>query len=342
MQAKIPETNKKPDLCYAITEDGLELPVIDVTHPAFAIRLSDKELEVLLQNHLKEAKSQEKMPTFLRRLMIRILQRQSFLMRGIAASEGSYLSGLNTYFLKLGADNLNDSYATELDRKLAATLPSLSVRLRLQDIAYLLADGLRRVLGTNEKAELHLLNIGGGPAIDSLNALIVLQKDHSGSLKERQVFIHTLDLDKTGPSFGARALKSLQEENRPLHGLDIEFNHVMYDWSEPKVLSKLVSSLDVEGVILAVSSEGALFEYGSDQEIVTNLRALHENTPVETIIAGTVSRADDIGRLLNSASQASLKLRGLEAFTALALRAGWKITKRIDRPLSHDILMEKT
>ncbi len=32
---------------------------------------------------------------------------------------------------------------------------------------------------------------------------------------------------------------------------------------------------------------------------------------------------------------------GLEAFTALALRAGWKIAKSIDRPLSHDVLLKK-
>jgi hypothetical protein len=34
-------------------------------------------------------------------------------------------------------------------------------------------------------------------------------------------------------------------------------------------------------------------------------------------------------------------LRGLEAFTTLSLRAGWKITEVIDRPLSHDVLMKK-
>jgi hypothetical protein len=28
----IPENNKKPGVCYAVTEDGLELPVVDITH----------------------------------------------------------------------------------------------------------------------------------------------------------------------------------------------------------------------------------------------------------------------------------------------------------------------
>ncbi|HLO17216.1 MAG TPA: hypothetical protein VK206_20450, partial [Anaerolineales bacterium] len=63
--------------------------------------------------------------------------------------------------------------------------------------------------------------------------------------------------------------------------------------------------------------------------------------PAEAVIAGTVTRADEIGRLLNGASRAAIKLRGLEAFTALALSAGWKIAKSIDRPMSHDVLMKK-
>ena len=341
MLPRIPEKNKKAGVCYAVTDDGLELPIIDVTHPAFAIQLSDLELDELLQRHLKEVKSQERVPTFLWRLILGFMQRRSFLMRGIAASAGTYLSGINTYILKLGADNLNDGYATNLDRRLVASLPSLSVRLRLQDVAHLLADGLNPVLGANRKAALHLLNIGGGPAIDSLNALIILQKDRPGSLNGRRIFIHTLDLDNTGPGFGARMRTSLMAENGPLHGLDIGFNHVKYDWSETTVLRELLISFDGEGFIVAASSEGALFEYGSDDEIVANLRTLHEVTPAEVIVAGTVSRADDIGRLLNSASQAVINLRGLEAFTALALRAGWKITMSVDRPLSHDILLKK-
>jgi hypothetical protein len=197
------------------------------------------------------------------------------------------------------------------------------------------------VLCTNREATLHLLNIGGGPAIDSLNAVIVLQKEHPDALNGRRIFIHSLDLDEAGPRFGARALTSLMKDNGPLHGLDIRFNHVKYDWTDPEVMRELVNSFEDEEVVVATSTEGGLFEYGSDEEITTNLRTLHEMTPAEAIVAGTVTRADDIGRVMNSASQAAIKLRGLDAFTALVHQAGWKIAKRIDLPLSHDILMKK-
>jgi hypothetical protein len=341
MQPRIPEKNKKAGVCYAVTDDGLELPVIDVTQPAFAIRLSDRELDELLQKHLKEVKSQERTPAFLMRLILGFMQRRSFLMRGLAASAGTFMSGMHTYLMKLGPDNLNDGYATNIDRRIAASLPVVSIRLRLQDLAHLLADGLTPALGADGKAALHLLNIGGGSAIDSLNVLIVLHKEHPGLLAGRRIFIHILDLEEAGPSFSARALTSLLAENGPLHGLEVGFDHVKYDWSDPTVLRELVSSFDGQGVVVAASTEGALFEYGSDEEIVANLRTLLEAAPAEAVVAGTVTRADDIGRLLNGSSRAAINLRGLEAFKELALRAGWKITKDIDRPMSHDILLEK-
>ncbi len=342
MQPIIVEKNKKTGICYAVTEEGIELPVIDVTHPAFAVQLNTTELDEFSQKQLQELKKQEKIPAVLRRLFFNLMQRRSVLMRGIAGSAGTFMSGINTYMLKLGPDNLNDDYASNIDRQIAASLPALSARLRLQDIAHLLVEGLTPTLGSSTKAALHLLNIGGGPAIDSVNALILLSKEQPARLNGRHIFIHSLDVDHTGPFFGARALASLMAEGGPLHGLGIRFSHVKYDWSEPGSLRELVTSFDTsEGIIAAVSSEGALFEYGTDGEITANLQTLHEILPAETVIVGTVTRADEIGRLLNGASRAAIKLRGLEAFTTLVLRTGWKIAKVIDRPMSHDVLIKK-
>ena len=341
MQPRIPEKNKKPGVCYAVTDDGIELPVIDVTNPAFIIQLSDLELDELFKKYLKEVESRERVPAFLMRLMLGLMQRNSFLMRGIAASAGTFMTGMNTYILKLGPENLNDGYASNIDRKVAASLPVLSARLRLQDIAHLMADRLISVLSSGEKSPLHLINIGGGPGVDSFNVLILLQKENPVLLAGRRVFIHILDLDEIGPKFGARALTSLMAENGPLHGLDIRFDHIKYDWSGTTVMRELVKSFDSKEVIVAASSEGALFEYGSDDEIVENLRTLDEVNSGHAIVAGSVTRADDTGRLLNGSSRAAIKMRGLEMFTELVQRVGWNITKVIDRPMSHDILMEK-
>jgi hypothetical protein len=51
----------------------------------------------------------------------------------------------------------------------------LAVRLRLQDIARLMTDVLVPVLLSGARQPLQSLNIAGGPAFDSLNALIILK-----------------------------------------------------------------------------------------------------------------------------------------------------------------------
>jgi len=343
MQSKIPEKDKKIDVCYAITDDGLELPVVDVTSPVFEVTLSESELNTQLQQFLQDAKGPERIPPFLRGLLFSFMRRQSVIMRGLMGADGTFMSGMNTYMMKLGPDNLNKSFFSNIDRMIAGSPAGLFMRLRLQDMVHLLAEALIPILDSRPNATFRFLSIGGGPAIDSLNALMVIQKNRPDLLAGRKIHIHGLDLDTFGPNFGARALTSLQAESSPLHGLDIDFTHINYNWSDSDTLHAYIKSLDGEN-IFAASSEGALFEYGSDDDISGNLQALFDVTPADTIIVGSVTRADELGLSLNGhglASRAALQFRGLEAFTALALRASWKIAKSIDRPLSHDVLMQK-
>lgn len=344
MQPRIPEKNKKAGVSYAVTDDGLELPIIDITHPAFEVSFDESEMEALLQQFLRDVKGQEKTPAFLRQLLFSFMRKRSVIMRGLMSATGTFMSGMNTYMMKLGPDNLNDSYFSDIDQRIAASSAGSYMRLRLQDIARLSAEAIIPLLKAREGAALHLLNIGGGCAIDSLNALILIRKEQSELLTGRQIHIHSLDLNTAGPDFGTRALEALLSKDAPLQDLQIKFQHMLYDWAEPTGLRTLVKSFVERQNILAVSSEGALFEYGIDEHITENLKTLNEITPADTVIAGSVTRADELGRIANGSrmgSQAAIQFRGLEAFSELALRAGWEITKRIDRPLSHDILMKK-
>ena len=75
------------------------------------------------------------------------------------------MTGLHTYLLKLGPEMLGRAYAKPIDRKIAAALPSLAVRLRLEDVANLIADTLLPALADSPGRPLHFLNIAGGPAI---------------------------------------------------------------------------------------------------------------------------------------------------------------------------------
>ncbi len=156
----------------------------------------------------------------------------------------------------------------------------------------------------------------------------------------RAIFVHALDMDEAGPSFGRRALAALQSVGAGLEGLDITFQHVRYDWSEVSVLRELLDSFEGSPIV-AASSEGALFEYGSDEEISANLHVLREGTPANTIIAGSLTRADATGRLLNTASSAALRLRPLDTFTGLIEQAGWEVDEIISRPISHNVRLKK-
>lgn len=327
---------------HAATDDGLELPVVDVTHPAFALQVSQEELEQRLQAHIREVERRARVPMFIQNVMLGYMMKRSRLMRAITAAGGGFLTGMNTYILKVGPGNMDKSYASSIDRQISASLPGLSVRLRLQNNAYLLAEGLEPALEADAHAALHLLNIGGGPAIDSLNALIILQKQKPGLLAGRAVFIHILDLDEAGPRFGSRALAALQSEGGPLNGLPVELQHVRYNWSDTTAMTALLQTFKDAAAVVAASTEGALFEYGSDEEVSANLRALQADTPPAAIVVGSVTRADTTGRLLNGSSRAALQMRGIEGFTRLAHQAGWDIAKRLDRPSGHDVLLQKT
>src|SRR5262249_56045025 len=85
-------------------------------------------------------------------------------------------AGEVTEGMKLGGANLVPPFDSPTDRVLAASPQATSMRLRLQQLVQLMAAGLAAELAPGSAAPLHLLNIGGGTAIDSLNTLLMLQQ----------------------------------------------------------------------------------------------------------------------------------------------------------------------
>ena len=122
----LPEQNKKPGICYAATTDGVELPVVDVSHPAFQLAVTDSEQRKLIENFLSEGRPLGSLPRPLRNLVLRFFLRGSILARGIRQAQGTFMSGMNTYLLKLGPEMLGGAYAKPIDRRIAAALPALA------------------------------------------------------------------------------------------------------------------------------------------------------------------------------------------------------------------------
>jgi hypothetical protein len=329
------EKNKKQGVSYASTSDGLELPVIDITHPAFTVGINPEEQQERVAACLREQVSFEKMPRPLRSLLLRFLLRNSILAKGIRNSRGTFMTGLNTYLLKLGPEMLGDAYAAPIDRKIALSLPALSMRLRLQDVAHLMAETLAPLLLAEPGRALQFINVAGGPAIDSLNALILLRKKWPAALDGREIAIRVLDLDQQGPSFGEAALAALVSSGGPLHGLRVKSVHVVYNWSQPEQLKSLLATAADD--IAIASSEGGLFEYGADEDIIGNLIELRR-FGIRAVI-GSVTRNDEAIHRANRLSAVSTIKRGLPVFRQLIASTGWSVAQVVERPFSDQVVL---
>jgi hypothetical protein len=319
----------------AMTDHGDSLPVIDVTNAAFSVTTTDTELAAMCDQFVLESKEPQEIPAPLREALQR-----SRLGRALIAAAGTYLNAMDTYLLKLGPQNLGPE-ASLIDRRIAESFPALLTRVRLQDMARLLADGLSLTAAANPQRPLFLVNIGGGPASDSWNALIHLHAEHSGLLVGREIVINILDLDDRGPAFAVRALEALRTPGAPLGGLEIYVRHLTYQWSEANRLQEALEELHVIEAACAVSSEGALFEYGTDTEIIANLETLHAGTAPDAFIVGSVTRDGEPMRSLQTAGRVATRPRTLEAFRSVAEQAGWSVQHVIERPFSYNTRLVK-
>jgi hypothetical protein len=127
MAILIPRNERVSGVCYAQTSQGVELPVVDVTHPSFALDASPAAMEALRERAAAEAAQWQRRPRWVRWLLYPLLARQSVLLQGMRASHGTFLSGMNTYLFKLGPAHLATSFAKRMDRKMAAKASAMEV-----------------------------------------------------------------------------------------------------------------------------------------------------------------------------------------------------------------------
>jgi hypothetical protein len=324
----------KPDILYAITDDGSPLPIIDVTHPAFAVTATAAEIATMAEQFLLESTRRQATSE-----QVRAALEQATLGRALIAASGTFLSGMNTYLFKLGPNNLGAN-ANPIDQHIAGSFPAFTMRLRLQDMARMLADGLAHTASQPQRP-LCFINIAGGPGADTWNALIYLQTEHPELLADRTINTTVLDLDDHGPSFGQRALDVLCASPSPLSGLNITFQHLPYNWSQTDLLKETLTTTPAIHSQCAISSEGGLFEYGSDKQITENLQQLHAGTAPDAFVVGSVTRDGPLVNAAHSSIQIPTRPRTLEAFQQLVTQAGWSIQHVIERPMSYNLRLTK-
>jgi len=325
------------NIVYAPTRQGYQLPVIDVSHPAFTIADDAASLRALRSAFAEGEKARKRVPGFIMKWMMRSMARRSLLSKALFRTDASVLPGMSTYVMKLGAANLVAPFNTDVDRRLAALPPTNSLRIRLQQLARLLAEGLQPELSARPAAPVHLFSIGGGTAIDCLNTLILLRKLDPEAVQQRKFGIHVLDPDTEGPEFGARALEALLRDG-PLRGLEVRFEHIPYSWKDASTLADLVRRSSSPDALIAASSEGALFEYGDDSTILPNLEALRTVDNV-MLVGGTVTRADPLTRDFMTTSRFKLVPRTAEEFARLAGQARFAVAQTASSLLSDQVLL---
>lgn len=329
----LPWTRSWPEgVCHARTDRGRELPVLDVTHPAFALDVDRAELEEAAESMRGEA-----------RFFLGAVGSARPAAGAASGARGRVRTGsaMATYVAKLG-DQRGWSRFFLWMRAVSGALLVESVRLRAHALPRLLAAGMVPALASRPEAPLDLVNIAGGAASDSLNALILLARDRPFLLAGRTVRIHVLDLDAAGPHFAARALEALRAPGAPLQRVDATLEHVPYDWNEPAELARRLEAWRADDPVMAGSSEGGLLDYGSDEAVLESLRVLRAGVPPRFVLACSAWRDDELTGAMRSAKACdhALRPRTHDALRALADQAEWSVQwGPEENPLHHLLLL---
>jgi hypothetical protein len=226
----------KPGVRYAKTPSGMTLPILDVTDPVSVPRFTQRQLDRIVARTLRQFNSSSSLPIGVRRWMAK----HSILLRTMMASGDIYLGGVATYLCKLGPEAFGGGIDGWLNRKVAGVLGPVTIRMRIHAYVRLLADELIPLLERESGSPLHLVNIAGGVASDSWNTLLVLRKERPELLDGRAVRISVLDLETEGPEFGRNVITELTQDGAPLHGLDVAYEHIPYEWKDTGPLRDLL------------------------------------------------------------------------------------------------------
>lgn len=327
--------NKIPELSYAFTANGIELPVLDITHPYFVSCTDEETLKKLLpyveKNAEKNADKFNKIPAFIKRFFINHSFAAAELLQ--VEKQNEFASGITTIMMKLGPKLIGKGKKRFLDRQMNKGFGALVIRMRARDISKCLADTLMPLLIKSPGKDLCFINIAGGAASDSINSLFLIQNDEPALLKDRKIEINVLDIDNFGPSFAENSISALKAPGGRFNGLNISFRYIHYDWNNTDKLIELQS--ERKEWLQIYSSEGGLFEYCSDEVIIKNLNTIYSYSPDEILFAGTLLHdADTIDAGMLAALKISTRLKprllGINGLRNIIENSNWRINSFIE------------
>ncbi len=280
--------NKLPGLSYTSTMNGVELPVLDITHPDFISSIDENKLKKMLpyvtKNAEKNAEKFNKIPAFIKNYFAK----HSFAMAELLQNENesSFASGISTLMMKLGPNLIGKGRRRFWDRQVTKGFGALLIRMRVRDISICQAKELIPLLKKSQGKNVCFINIAGGASSDNINALILIQKENPELLRNRKIEINVLDIDTYGPAFAEQCIIALKSPGSKFNGLDIALRYIHYDWSNTKKLLELLS--ERRDWLQICTSEGGLFEYCNDEIIIQNINILFEYSAKDIVIVGTL------------------------------------------------------
>lgn len=280
---RTPEENKVSGLSYIFTETGLELPVLDITHPLFEASIDENTLADLCTKSAQAAAMMRVMP----KAQKKIIADHSYILgtHFYQNTTATYLSGMGTYMLKLGPQLLGGGEERKIDRMATAGVSGIAARMRLRDLCRYQVELLSPVLKAHPNSRLCLINIAGGAASDTINTLRIILRKEPGLLRNRKIEIHLLEVDTIGPYFAEKSLDALQKKGEDFDMLDLAFFFYHNSWANNDVWNTILNNRN-EDIVLC-SSEGGLFEYGNNEEIHLVLKTLNECPSLSIGITGS-------------------------------------------------------
>ncbi|MBU7017361.1 MAG: hypothetical protein HXS44_07610 [Theionarchaea archaeon] len=321
---------RKQKLSYVYTDDGIKLPVLDITHPLFIESIDEEHLPDLQKESAQGVKNLREMPDSLKKY----LGENSLIYRGffLKNPNETSLSGMSTLMSKLGPHLIGNGKERAIDREASQGIGPVAARLRLRDICLLQARALIPQL-TGSKKDLCFINIAGGTATDSTNTLILILKENQSLLKGRKIEICVFDSDTRGPHFAGQCIRALKAPECYFHDLNISSNHIHYNWADTRELVKFLSKRKES--IMMCASEGGLFEYATNEEIVDNLNSLYDYSPDEMKIVGDtfhdLETVDPTIPAVGEVCGMSFRFLGTEGLNRILDETNWKLDFKIEK-----------
>lgn len=313
--------NHNQSIPYAIFDNNIQFPILDITHPRFNGSIDEQAYRLSCDKSAKSIELLKKMPSFIRNIFVKM-----------SNVDNSYLNGMRTLLYKLGPDLSREIKLGFRDKWAVKQTSFMGLRIRLRDLCRCQSKLLITQLKQFPERNLCFYNIAGGAATDSINTLILIHESDPELLKRRKIEINILDIDTYGPNFAERCIDVLKQPGERFHGLDLTLNIIHYDWSQSEALLKMCS--ERSDWIQLCSSEGGLFEYGSNSDIIENLNHFFINSPADARITGSLifDRSHVNPGYLGFTEFIGVQIRylGLEGLQQILTQTSWVLEETLE------------